>query len=128
MRVPYEYALVRVVPHVEREEFVNAGVLVFCESQNVLRACIALDEARLVALHPRVDLGLVRSHLSSYESVCRGEDDAAPMRSLSHRERFRWLTAPRNTILQTSPAHAGLTEDLDRLIEHVVASMVRCPK
>lgn len=128
MRVPYEYALIRVVPSVERGEFVNAGVLLFCESQSVLCATVELNEARLIALCPRVDLSLVRSHLSGFACVCRGGAEAGPVGVLSQRERWRWITSPRSTILQTSPAHGGATDDLNALVAHLMASMVHCPE
>lgn len=127
MRVPYEYALIRVVPSVPRGEFLNVGVLLFCEARSVLRASIELDEGRLTALHPGVDLALVRRHLAGFECVCRGDADAGPVGELPPRERWRWLTAPRNTILQTSPAHGGVADDLDALVEHILACAVRCP-
>jgi hypothetical protein len=127
VRVSYEYSLIRVVPSVEREEFVNAGVLIFCESRSVLRATIELNEARLLALCPRADLSLIRTHLAGFECICRGGAEAGPFGLMPIRERWRWITAPRNTILQTSPAHGGLTDDIDAIVEHMMTSMVRCP-
>jgi len=125
MRVPYEYALIRVVPNVERGEFVNAGVVIFCDSLWLLRATVELDEARLLALCPHVDLGVVRRHLQGFDCVCRGDAASGPIGAMPLRERWRWLTAPRSTILQTSPTHGGLSDDLDALVEHLMKTMVR---
>lgn len=125
MRAPYEYALIRVVPSVERGEFVNAGVLLFCESRSLLKAMVELDEARLVALFPQVDLPLVHRHLSGFDCICRGGSTAGAVGMMPLRERWRWLTAPRSTILQTSPAHGGVAEDLDALSERIMSTMVR---
>jgi Protein of unknown function (DUF3037) len=121
----YDYAIVRVVPRVEREEFINAGVIVSCPSQEFLEARIALDEARLLALDPTVDLALVRTHLASIPAVCTGGDEAGSIGKLTQRERFHWLVAPRSTIIQVSPAHAGRAKDPREAIEHLLATMVR---
>lgn len=125
MRVAYEYAIVRVVPRVERGEFVNAGILLYCDTRSVLCARIELDEARLLTLDPRVDLALVRDHLCGFERVCAGGALAGPIGSMDERERWRWLTSPRSTILQTSPAHGGIADDLEAVIERLLASLVR---
>jgi Protein of unknown function (DUF3037) len=120
----FDYAIVRVIPRVEREEFVNAGVIVYCFAQDFLGARIELDEARLLALAPDADLPLIRRHLATIPRVCAGGASAGPIGLLSQRERFNWLVAPRSTILQTSPAHSGMCADpeaaLDRLIERGV--------
>jgi hypothetical protein len=121
---PFDYAIVRVVPHVEREEFVNAGVIVFCDAHDYLSARIELDQGRLVALARDVDLALVRRHLEAIPRICEGGALAGPIGQLTKRERWHWLVAPRSTILQTSSPHAGLGEDpqtwLERLLEQVV--------
>ncbi len=127
MRKPYEYALIRVVPSVERGEFVNAGVVIFCDSLSLLKATVELDEARLLALCPRVDLDMVRRHLAGFDCVCQGGTAAGPIGTMPVRERWRWLTAPRSTILQTSPTHGGLSDDLDALVQHIMNTMVRSP-
>jgi len=120
----FSYAVVRIVPHVEREEFVNAGVIVFCDARDYLAARIALDEARLLALAPDVDVPLVRRHLEAIPRICEGGAAAGPIGQLPMRERWQWLVAPRSTILQTSPAHTGMTvapeHELERLVERVV--------
>jgi hypothetical protein len=120
----FSYAIVRVVPHVEREEFINAGVVVFCDARDYLAAAIALDEARLLALAPEVDLPVVRRHLEAIPRICAGGAEGGPIGQLPRRERWHWVVAPRSTILQTSPAHTGLCErpeeELKRLVEQVV--------
>lgn len=121
----FDYAIVRVVPHVEREEFVNAGVIVFCDAKDFLGARIELDEARLLALAPDVDVPLVRRHLDAIPSVCAGGGDAGPIGRLPPRERWRWLVAPRSTILQTSAPHVGLGDDPEAAIDQLLDRAVR---
>lgn len=127
MRTPsaFEWSVVRVVPHVEREEFVNAGVVVFCHDAGYLAARIELDERRLLALAPSADVGLVQRHLAAIPIVCAGGPTAGPIGALDARERFRWLVAPRSTVIQLSPAHAGITDAPERLIDHLIETLVR---
>jgi hypothetical protein len=121
----YDYALIRVVPRVERQEFVNAGVILWCRELELLEARIDLDEARLRALDPTVDVAAVHRHLASITQVCAGGAEAGALGRLSRRERFDWLVAPRSTIIQTSPVHAGRCDDVAATLEHLLASMVR---
>jgi hypothetical protein len=121
----YDYAVIRVVPRVEREEFVNVGVIVSCPQRGFLDCRIELDEARLRALWPEVDVDLVRHHLASIPVICRGGEEAGPIGKLPPRERFRWLIAARSTIIQASPAHTGRCTDPPALMEHLLATMVR---
>ena len=121
----YDYAIVRVVPRVEREEFINAGVIVSCPAKDFLEARIALDESRLLALDSAVDLALVRTHLASIPAICAGGEAAGSLGKLSARERFHWLVAPRSTIIQVSPAHAGRATDPREALEHLLARMVQ---
>jgi hypothetical protein len=116
---------VRVVPKVERGEFVNAGIILSCPAKDFLEARIELDEARLLALDPTVDLEAVRMHLKSIPAVCRGGADAGPIGRLPPRQRFHWLVAPRSTIIQTSPTHTGRCSDPEAALEHLLSSMVR---
>ncbi len=127
MPVPssYDYAVIRVVPRVERQEFVNAGILVWCRDHEVLEARIALDEARLRALDGAVDLDAVRRHLRSIEMVCAGGADAGPIGQLSKRERFDWLVAPRSTMIQVSAVHSGRSSDIAATLEHLLTTMVK---
>jgi hypothetical protein len=107
----FDYAIVRVVPRVERGEFINAGVIVFCLEHKFLEAAIRVDEARLKALWPAIDLDLVRRHLEAIPRVAAGDAAAGPIAQLSQRERFHWLVSPRSTIIQVSPVHTGLCEE-----------------
>lgn len=120
----FDYAIVRVVPRVEREEFINAGVILYCRARDFLEARIALDAERLKALAPEVDLAPVREHLATFSRIAAGGPGAGPIGKLGQAERFRWLIAPRSTILQTSPVHSGLCtspeETLERLLERMV--------
>lgn len=112
MPVPssFDYAVVRVVPRVERGEFINAGVIVFCLEHRFLEARVQVDEARLKALWPELDIDLVRKHLEAIPKICAGDVSAGPIARLSQRERFHWLVSPRSTIIQVSPVHSGLCE------------------
>ena len=124
MPTSFDYAAIRVVPRVERQEFINAGIVVFCLEKRYLAARVHLDERRLRALWPDVDVALVREHLEAISRICVGDPAAGPIAGLSQRERFHWLIAPRSTIIQPSPVHTGLcdgTEDLlDRLAKQLI--------
>ena len=121
----YDYAVVRVVPRVERGEFVNAGIILSCDVARILEAAIELDEAALLALDPRVDLELVRDSLAAIPTICVGGEAAGEIGKLSARERFHWLVAPRSTIVQTSPVHTGQCADPAAALQHLLLSMVR---
>lgn len=116
-RISFDYAVVRVVPRVEREEFVNAGVILFCLQRDFLAARVEVDEARLRALWPEVDVELVRQHLEAIPRIAAGSPDAGPIAKLSLRERFHWLVAPRSTIIQVSPVHSGVCESPERALD-----------
>jgi hypothetical protein len=120
----YDYAVIRVVPKVEREEFINAGVIVSCPELSFLDARIKLNEARLLALDPSVDLELVRTHLASIPKICQGGEDAGPIGQLPQRQRFQWLVAPRSTVIQTSPVHTGRCSDPTLALKRLLAAMV----
>ncbi|SEU35948.1 DUF3037 domain-containing protein [Stigmatella erecta] len=124
-RSSFDYAIVRVVPRVERGEFINAGVILYCLTSRFLTAQVALDEQRLRALAPEVDVALVRGHLESIPRICAGGRGAGPIGQLPQKERWHWLVAPRSTILQTSPVHSGLCEEPGRALEHLMERMVR---
>src|SRR5262245_40195011 len=126
-RCIYDYAIIRVVPRVEREEFVNVGVIVSCPARKFLEARIELDEQRLLALDPTLDIESIRAHLAAIPAICAGGEQAGPIGKLSQRERFHWLVAPRSAIIQTSPAHTGYCEDQDDLMESLLDKMVRPP-
>ena len=121
----YDYAVVRVVPRVERGEFVNAGIILSCDVERILLASIELDEKALLALDSRVDMDLVRSVLESIPAICAGGEAAGDLGRMSARERFHWLVAPRSTIVQTSPVHTGRCSDLTAALEHLMNRMIR---
>ena len=124
-RCTYDYAIVRVVPRVERGEFVNVGAIVSSDAERYLAARFALDAARLRALDPQIDLGAIRTALAAIAAVCDGGAAAGAIGKLSLRERFHWLVAPRSTIIQTSAVHTGRCDDLDGALEHLLDRMVR---
>jgi Protein of unknown function (DUF3037) len=115
----FDYAILRVVPRVERQEFMNAGVLVFCLEKRYLAARIKLDLDRLKALWPDVDADLVNRHLEAVERICTGDPAAGPIALLPLRERFHWLVSPRSTIIQPSPVHTGLCDVTDQLLDRL---------
>ena len=121
MPVPssFDYAVVRVGPRVERGEFINAGVIVFCLEHRYLEARVQVDEARLKALWPEIDVELVRKHLEAIPKICAGDESAGPIAKLSQRERFHWLVSPRSTMIQVSPVHTGLCEEPGMTVEQL---------
>ena len=121
----YDYAIVRVVPRVERGEFVNAGIILSCDVERILQASIELDESALLAIDAHVDLDLVRSALAAIPTICAGGEGAGDIGKMTARERFHWLVAPRSTIVQTSPVHTGQCADPDAALEHLMQTMVR---
>ena len=120
----YDYSVIRVVPDVAREEFLNAGVILFAKSHRALLSRVDLDEHRLRALSPEADVAAIRAHLASIERICAGGEPAGPHAHLSASERFHWLTAPRSTVIQLSPVHSGICDDpeveIDRLLERLI--------
>lgn len=123
-RVPFEYAVLRVVPRVERGESLNAGVLLYCQAREFLGARVQLDRDRLHALDPGADAEAVERALRTAAGICVADSDAGPAGEENPGRRFRWLTAPRSTVVQPGPVHTGLTEDpaadLDRLLRLLV--------
>jgi len=121
----YDYAIIRVVPRVEREEFINVGVIVSCPARKFLEARIELDEQRLRAFAPALDVESIRPHLAAIPAICAGGAQAGPIGQLTQRERFYWLIAPRSTIIQTSPAHTGYCKNPTDVVERLLDTMVR---
>lgn len=121
----YDYAIVRVVPRVERGEFVNAGIIVSCDVERYLQAAIDLDQEALLALDAHADLDLVKDTLAAIAMICAGGTGAGDIGRLSARERFHWLVAPRSTMVQTSPVHTGRCRDLDGALDHLMSTMIR---
>ena len=121
----YDYAVIRVVPRVERGEQINAGVILSCPELDFLDARIELDEAAVLALDPSADLETIRTNLAMIPIVCRGGSEAGPIGDLPSRGRFRWLVSPRSTIIQPSPVHTGRTADPVNCLERLVERLVR---
>jgi hypothetical protein len=121
----YDYAIIRVVPRVERGEFINAGIILSCDVERILLARIELDEHRLLALDPRADLGPICDALAIIPALCAGGPDTGPIGAMSERERFHWLVSPKSTIVQTSPVHNGQCADPEGALEHLMITMVR---
>ena len=121
----YDYAIIRVVPRVDRGEQVNAGVILSCADVDFLDARVDLDEAVLLALDPGVDLEAVRATLATIPAICRGGAEAGPIGELPARGRFRWLVSPRSTIVQPSPVHTGRTSDPAACLEKLMDQLVR---
>lgn len=119
----FEYAVLRVMPRVERGECINAGVIVYCKALEFLQAHIALDPSKLRALDTTADAGLIQSHLDALARICEGGPDAGPIGLLSQAERFRWLVAPRSTMIQPSAVHEGLCDDPHTAMERVLAQL-----
>jgi hypothetical protein len=125
---PFEYAVIRVVPRVERNEAVNVGVVVFCRTRGYLAARIDLGERQLAALRalaPDLDLDAVRAHLDATSRIVAGEPDAGPIAEMAPPERFRWVTAPASTMIQPSEVHGGLTEEPARSLDDLFERLVR---
>jgi hypothetical protein len=127
-RCSFDYAVVRVVPRVERGEFLNVGVILFCPTRAYLRARIELDRARLKALAPSIDLDEVESYLDVIHKVCEGGGEAGSIGQLPQRARFHWLVAPRSTVIQMSPVHSGVHHDLDAALENLFEKLVKPPR
>ena len=123
----YEWAVLRVVPRVDRGEYVNVGVVVYCLALDYLRASVTEDLARATALDPGLDVGAVRNHLDAVVAVCSGDITAGDNGRRTRGERFRWLVAPRSTVVQPSPVHTGITDDPEAELEDLMARMVGGP-
>jgi hypothetical protein len=124
---PFDYAVVRVVPSVERGEYVNVGAILLCRPRRYLDARIELSPERIRALWPAADLEEIAAHLAVFPRVCAGGPEAGPIGQLPLHERFRWLVAPRSTVIQVSPVHAGICLDPGQTLERLMAAMVRPP-
>jgi Protein of unknown function (DUF3037) len=121
----YDYAIIRVVPRVERGEVVNVGIILSCPAQDFLAARIELDPARIQAIDAAFDLDAARRHLDTIPLICAGSPQAGPLGQLPQRSRFHWLVAPRSTIIQTSPVHTGRTINSAVTLERLVSALVR---
>ena len=121
----YDYAIVRVVPRVERGEQINVGVILSCVDDEFLDARIELDTARLRALDPALDLEMIKASLATIRAVCAGGAAAGPIGEMRPRDRFRWLVSPRSTVIQMSPVHTGRTNDPSAALDRLLETMVR---
>jgi hypothetical protein len=126
-KASYDYALIRVVPRVERGERMNVGVVLFCRTRAFLGVRITLDEARLLAFFPVTNIEGIGEDLRAIAKIAEGDADAGPIGALSQAERFHWLVSPRSTIVQPSPVHSGLCDDPAAALEHLFQTMVRLP-
>jgi hypothetical protein len=120
----FDYAVIRIVPAVEREEFFNAGVILFCPEQRFLGARIYLDREKLKAFAPQLDSEDIKRRLQAVENVCAGDPGAGSIAKLSQRARFHWLIAPRSTLVQISPAHSGVCEEPESTLNRLFAEQV----
>lgn len=124
MQSSFDYAIIRVVPRVDREEFINAGVILFCKEQRFLGARVAVSPERVRAVWPESDIALIQQHLLAFTKICEGHPEAGPIAQLPLAERFHWLVSPRSTVVQISAVHSGLCQDpestLTRLFEQLV--------
>ena len=120
----FEYAVIRVVPRVEREEFLNIGVILYCAKLKFLQARYQLDEARLAAFSGNIDLSELTEHVCSMERICTGDETAGPIGKLDMASRFRWLTATRSTIVQTSKVHPGFCTSPAETLEKLYTELV----
>jgi hypothetical protein len=123
----YEWAVLRVVPRVDRGEYVNVGVVVYCQALDYLDASVTADLARAQALDVGLDVDAVRSHLASVVAVCSGDASSGDSGRRTRGERFRWLVAPRSTVVQPSPVHTGITDDPRSELDDLMARMVGAP-
>jgi hypothetical protein len=124
IRHPFAYAIVRVVPRVERGESMNAGIVLLCRPRRFLGARLSLDEARLRALDPACDADEVRGHLDVIKRIAAGDPAGGPIAALGQAERYHWLVAPSSTVIQPSEAHTGMTADPAATLEHLFATLV----
>ena len=120
----YDYVVIRVVPKVEREEFINAGVILFCKEKNFLKTKIELNEDKLNLLNKDIDIDTIKTHLAAIEAISEGNEGAGSIAKLSQSERFHWLTSPKSTIIQTSAVHSGYCKDPLETLKHLVKAMV----
>lgn len=124
----YSYAIIRVVPRVERGECLNVGVVLFARERGFLQARVELNPDRLRALAPDANLKLIDQHLRAFSAICQGQSEGGWIATLPLSERFHWLTAPRSTVIQTSAVHVGVTEDPESALEDLLDTFVRPPK
>ena len=124
-RKSYEYAVFRIVPYVERQEFINAGVILFCRPLNFLDVLIDFELERLRTFAPQADLKMIRSQLKAIQAVCAGSDDIDAVSGMTQSERFSWLTSPSSTVIQISPVHSGVCTDPSETLKELFDFFVK---
>lgn len=120
----FEYAVIRYVPRPEREEFLNVGVILYCQSKNFLQMKFSVEESRILAFYPDADVQQLREYLEAFKEVCCGSSASSPISKLDNASRFRWLTATRSTVVQTSKVHPGFCEDPQATLDKLHAQLV----
>lgn len=121
----YDYAVIRVVPKIDREEFINTGIILSCEEKEFLEAEIEINEQRLKAIAPDFDTETAKTHLDAIYTICKGGKNSGKIGELSQRQRFHWLTSPKSTIIQTSSVHSGYCKDPAETLKHLFNTMVK---
>ncbi|GGD40818.1 hypothetical protein GCM10011514_01110 [Emticicia aquatilis] len=123
-KVLYEYAVIRVVPRVEREEFLNVGIILYCAKQHFLQSIFKIEEERLRAFSANIDCEELHNYLETWQKICKGGKNGGPIGSLAISARFRWLTATRSTIIQTSKVHPGYCTDAQEMLTTLFSELV----
>jgi hypothetical protein len=121
----FEYAVIRVIPRVEREEFLNVGVILYCPAQDFLQTAFELNKERLRAFASDLKISEIEEHLVAFEQICEGGEKGGTIGKLPLGDRFRWLTAPRSTVVQTSPVHTGLSSDARETLERLLMKLIK---
>lgn len=124
----FEYAIVRIIPRVERGECLNVGVVLFCKKSKYLKAKFGFDEQRILSAFPWVDVDDIKQHLTAFEQICIGNNQPGTIASLDVQSRFKWLTAKRSTVIQTSETHPGFCNDADFKLEQLYNELVATPQ
>ncbi len=119
----FEYAVIRVVPRVEREEFINVGIILFCAKQNFLKAVICINGSKILALAPDIEINFLNENLNAISKICEGGENAGPIGQLDYASRFRWLTATRSTVIQASKVHPGFCKDAEQALQKLVSAI-----
>ena len=120
----FEYAVFRVVPRVEREEFINVGIILYCAKQKFLKAVMCVNEARIMAFAADIEIDFVKENLDAIIKICKGGGDAGPIGQLDDASRFRWLTATRSTVVQASKVHPGFCKNAEETLQKLVQQLV----
>jgi hypothetical protein len=120
----FEYAVIRVVPRVEREEFINVGVILFSKTEKFLQCIITVDEQRLAAFSNQADIEEIKANLHAFEQICRGNATCGPIAQMDEASRFRWLTATRSTVVQASKVHPGLSSNVHETLNRLHAQLI----